>query len=46
MPTVCIVLANAAKQDWEIDHVDVKRPYLNAPLKEMVYMRPLSGEGS
>ena len=38
MPTVCIVLANAAEQDWEIDHVDVKSAYLNATLKETVYM--------
>ena len=37
-PTVCIVLANAAEQDWEIDHVDVKSAYLNATLKETVYM--------
>ena len=35
MPTVCVVLAYAAKQDWEIEHIDVKSTYLNAPLKEM-----------
>ena len=23
MPTVCVVLANAAHQDWEIEHIDV-----------------------
>ena len=40
MPTVCIVLANAAEQDWEIEHIDVKSAYLNAPLKETIYMRP------
>ena len=22
MPTVCVILANAANQDWEIEHVD------------------------
>ena len=34
-----MVLANVAEQDWEIDHIDVKSAYVNAPLKEMVYMR-------
>jgi Reverse transcriptase (RNA-dependent DNA polymerase) len=40
MPTVCVVLANAAHQDWEIEHVNVKSTYLNAPLKEIIYMKP------
>ena len=39
MPTVRVVLANAAHQDWEIEHVDVKSAYLNAPLKETIYMK-------
>jgi hypothetical protein len=43
MPTVHVVLANAAHQDWEIDHVDVKSTYLNAPLKEVIYMKPPRG---
>jgi len=43
MPTVCAVLANAAEQDWEIEHVDVKSAYLNAPLKETMYMKALRG---
>jgi Reverse transcriptase (RNA-dependent DNA polymerase)/gag-polypeptide of LTR copia-type len=43
MPTVRVVLANAAHQDWEIEHVDVKSAYLNAPLKETVYMKPPRG---
>ena len=43
MPTVCAVLANAAEQDWEIEHVDIKSAYLNAPLKETVYMKPPRG---
>ena len=38
MPTVHLVLTNAAELDWEIEHVDVKSAYLNAPLKETVYM--------
>ena len=40
MPTICTVLANAAHQDWEIEHIDVKSEYLNAPLKEEIYMKP------
>jgi Reverse transcriptase (RNA-dependent DNA polymerase) len=34
-----VILANAAMHDWEIQHVDVKSAYLNAPLTEMVYMK-------
>ena len=36
MPTVRVVLANATHQDWEIEHVDVKSAYLNAPLQETI----------
>ena len=43
MPTVQAVLANAAELDWEIEHVDVKSAYLNAPLKETIYMKPPHG---
>ena len=43
MPTIRVVLANAATQDWEIEHVDVKSAYLNATLKEMIYMKPPRG---
>ena len=43
MPMVRVVLANAAHQDWEVEHVDVKSTYLNAPLKEEIYMKPPRG---
>jgi len=43
MPTVHAVLANTAEQDWEIEHVDVKSAYLNAPLKETMYMKAPQG---
>lgn len=43
MPTVRTVLANAAHQDWEIEHVDVKSAYLNAELKETIYMKAPRG---
>ena len=43
MPTVWLMLANTAELDWEIEHVDVKSVYLNAPLKETVYMHPPQG---
>ena len=38
MPTVHVIFANAAEQDWEIEHVNMKSAYLNALLKETVYM--------
>jgi len=43
MPTVQAVLANAMEQDWEMEHLDVKSAYLNAPLKETVYMKAPRG---
>jgi hypothetical protein len=43
MPTVWAVLANTTHQNWEIKHVDVKSAYLNAPLKEVIYMKPPRG---
>ena len=43
MPTVQVVLANAAHQDWEVEHVDVKSAYLNTPLKEEIHMKPPRG---
>ena len=43
MPTVCTILANPASQDWEIEHIDVKSAYPNAPLNEKIYMKPLRG---
>jgi hypothetical protein len=43
MPTVRAVLANAAHQAWEIEHVDVKSAYLNAKLEETIYMKAPRG---
>jgi Reverse transcriptase (RNA-dependent DNA polymerase) len=43
MPTVRAVLANAAHQDWEIEHADMKSAYLNAELKETIYMKAPGG---
>jgi hypothetical protein len=40
MPSVHVILGNAAAQDWEIHQVDIKSAYLNAPLKETIYMKP------
>ena len=34
-----MVLANAAVLNWEIHQVNVKSAYLNAPLKETMYMK-------
>ena len=43
MPTVHAVLANAAHQDWQIEHIDIKSAYLNALLKKEIYMKPPCG---
>jgi len=43
MPTIRPILTNATQQDWDIEHIDVKSAYLNAPLKEMVYMKAPHG---
>src|ERR1700720_3777810 len=43
MPSVRVVLVNAAERDWEIHQIDVKSAYLQAPLKETIYMRPPRG---
>ena len=43
MPSVRVVLANAAEKDWEIHHVDVKSAYLNAPMDKPVHMKPPQG---
>ena len=43
MPTLWVILVNAATQDWEIEHVDIKSAYLNVTLKETIYMKPPQG---
>ena len=36
--SICVVLALAALNDWEVEQVDVKNAYLNAQLTETIYM--------
>ena len=43
MPTICVFLTNAAHQDGEIEHINIKSAYLNAPLKEATYMKAPRG---
>ena len=38
VPLIWVILGNAAAQDWETHQVDIKGAYLNALLKERVYM--------
>ena len=38
-----LMIAQASKDDWLLAHVDVKAAYLNAELKEEIYMRPVQG---
>jgi hypothetical protein len=39
MTTICTILTIAAHCDWEIHQVDIKSTYLNAALKDTIYMR-------
>jgi hypothetical protein len=41
MTTIRTVLTIAAHRDWEIHQVDIKSAYLNAALKDTIYMRVL-----
>ena len=43
MLAVHVVLVNVAEWDWEIHQIDVKSSYLQALLKETIYMRLLHG---
>ena len=38
LPLIHVILANAMSLDWEIHQIDIKNAYLNALLKETVYM--------
>ena len=38
LPSEQVIMANSAIYDWEIYHIDVKSVYINAPLKDLVYM--------
>jgi hypothetical protein len=41
--TIRLLLAIAARLQWEVDHVDVKNAFLAADLKEEIYMSPPPG---
>ena len=43
MSTIRAVLTMAAQNDWEIHQVDIKSAYLNAPLRDDIYMRAPPG---
>jgi hypothetical protein len=43
MTTIHIVLTIAAHRDWEIHQVDIKSTYMNATLKDTIYMQALPG---
>ncbi len=36
--SICSILCIAALNDLELCHIDIKNAYLNAPLKEEIYM--------
>jgi len=39
----CIILALAARNDWEVTQMDIKGAYLNANLDEEIFMAQLPG---
>ena len=39
MGLVCVLLALAAQEGWQVHHMDVKSAFLNSDLKEEVYVR-------
>jgi hypothetical protein len=43
MTTICTILTIATHHDWEIHQVDIKSAYLNAALKDTIYMRAPPG---
>ena len=43
LATECLILAYAAKEDWEIQQLDIKSAYLHAELDEEIYMKPPPG---
>ena len=38
MEFVCVLLALAAQEGWQVHHMDVKSAFLNSDLKEEVYV--------
>lgn len=38
-----LMVAQAAKDGWTLAHVDFKAAYLNAPVRETLYMKPVAG---
>ena len=43
LETICTILAQAVKEDWETQQMDVKGAYLNGILKEEIYMKQPKG---
>jgi hypothetical protein len=43
MTTIHTILTIAAHHDWEIHQVDIKSAYLNAALKDTIYMQAPPG---
>jgi hypothetical protein len=43
MESVCLLLALAAQEGWQVHHMDVKSAFLNEDLKEEVYVRQPAG---
>lgn len=43
MEIVCLLLALAARNGWEVHHLDVKSAFFNGDIQEEVYVKQLQG---
>ena len=41
--TICVMLALAAHNDWEIEQMDMKTAFLHGDLEETIYMKQPEG---
>jgi hypothetical protein len=40
LTTLWLILTHFARNDWEIHHVDIKNAFVNAEIKETIYIKP------
>ena len=43
LTAICVIAAIAVRNDWELDQTDIDTAYLNASLKEDIYMHQPKG---
>ena len=40
---ICVIIAIAAHNDWELEQIDIEGAYLNVTLSKIIYMCQLKG---